>query len=130
MSETLDARLAAVAHTLWRDVYETRFRGRDRGLFLLSRRQLRRLVADPLDAATIDRFRSAALATGLVVIDLDDRFACLEVAALDRARRVPDRILDAAFAGADAADARFDVDDEADAPEEPDLDETAPSADR
>jgi hypothetical protein len=88
-----DERLDAVARTLWADVYEAEFRGKNRGRFCVTRSQLKQaLKVERLHASTIERLQDAALARGLVVIDLDDLFPCIEVDVLRRYRKPPSEV--------------------------------------
>ena len=83
-------RLEEVAEKLWRNVYEEPFRGKERGRFCLTREQLKRaLRVERLHPNTIERLQDVALARGLVIIDLDDLFPCIEVEVIRRYRRPP-----------------------------------------
>jgi hypothetical protein len=90
MAAVTDGVLASVAEKLWRDVYEEPFRGKERGRFCLTREQLKSaLGVDRLHASTVQRLQDEALAIGLVIIDLDDLFPCVEVKVLRKYRRPP-----------------------------------------
>ncbi len=93
MSSVSDEKIREVAHKLWTDVYEESFRGKDRGRFCLTRAQLKAaLCTNRLHATTIERLQDQALALGLVVIDLDDFFPCVEVRVMRKYRRPPSDI--------------------------------------
>jgi hypothetical protein len=82
-----------VAQILWAEVYEASFRGKERGRFCLTREQLRKaLRVERLHATTVERLQDIALEKGLVVIDLDDLFPCVEVDVLRRYRRPPSEV--------------------------------------
>lgn len=85
-----DEKIQKVATILWSDIYEAEFRGKTRGRFGLTREQLRLcLGVERLHASTIVKLQDAALALGLVIIDLDDFFPCVEVRIIRRYRRPP-----------------------------------------
>jgi hypothetical protein len=93
MATVSEEKIQEVAGKLWRDVYEDSFRGKDRGRFCLSREQLKSaLNTSRLHATTIERLQDEALSLGLVIIDLDDRFPCVEVRVVRRYRRPPAEI--------------------------------------
>jgi hypothetical protein len=90
MAAVTDAKIAEVASKLWLDVYEAAFRGKDRGRFCLTREQLKHaLGTDRLHASTIERLQDEARSKGLVIIDLDDIFPCVEVRVVRKYRRPP-----------------------------------------
>jgi len=85
-----EERISDVARILYYDIYEASFRGKKRGRFCLTRGQLREaLGVRRLHASTIAKLQDAALDLGLVVIDLDDLFPCIETSVLRRLRRPP-----------------------------------------
>jgi hypothetical protein len=85
-----DEKIQEVAHKLWMNVYEDEFRGKERGRFCLTRRQLMdALDTTRLHASTIQRLQDEALRVGLIVVDLDDLFPCVEVKVLRKYRRPP-----------------------------------------
>ena len=91
-------RIEKVAHILWAQVYEASFRGKKRGRFCLTREQMRKaLQVERLHSTTTERLQDVALAKGLVIIDLDDLFPCVEVDVLRRYRRPPSDIFDQFF---------------------------------
>ena len=95
-------RLDQIATTLWADIYETDFGGRDRGAFRISRRQLAdRLGGQDLDPIATLSLKAAAAETGLIMVELGNGFACVELRALDALRRVPNSVLREAFAARD-----------------------------
>ena len=112
-------RLDQIATTLWADIYETDFGGRDRGAFCISRRQLAdRLGGQDLDPIATLSLKAAAAETGLIMVELGNGFACVELRALDALRRVPNSVLREAFAARDD-----DLDDRDEARDEEDEDE-------
>jgi hypothetical protein len=120
MTAIADQHLDQVATTLWGEVYERTFAGKARGRFVLSRRQLKRIIdTRRLDGRTVARLQDYALDKGLMIIDLDDHFAFAEVGVFDRWRRVPDAVLDACFAEESGED-----EDEDDRSSETDADES------
>jgi hypothetical protein len=93
MAIVTDEKIEQVATTLWRDLYEDSFRGKERGRFCVTRGQLKEaLDTERLHASTIQRLQDAALALGLVIIDLDDLFPCIEVRIVRKYRRPPSEI--------------------------------------
>lgn len=90
MPTVTDEKIREVARKLWRELYEEPFRGKDRGRFCLTREQLRTaLDTSRLHASTIERLQDEALTLGLIIIDLDDVFPCIEVRVARRYRRPP-----------------------------------------
>ena len=88
--QVTDDKITDVAHKLWADVYEASFRGKDRGRFCITRKQLKKaLLVERLHATTIERLQDEALSRGLIIIDLDDLFPCIEVDVVRRYRRPP-----------------------------------------
>lgn len=87
-------RIERVANALYHDVYEAAFRGKDRGRFALTRDQLRvMLEVERLHSSTVQKLQDVALGMGLVVIDLDDVFPCIETRVLRGYRKPPKRVL-------------------------------------
>jgi hypothetical protein len=85
-----DEKIIEVAMKLWRDLYEEAFRGKERGRFCLTREQLKEaLDTEKLHRSTIDRLQDEALKLGLVIVDLDDLFPCIEKDVVRRYRRPP-----------------------------------------
>ena len=83
-----------VADALYYNVYEAPFRGKRRGRFCLTRDQLRAMLeVERLHTSTVRRLQDAALDKGLVVVDLDDVFPCIETRVLRGLRRPPARVL-------------------------------------
>ena len=98
-------RLAEVVETLWSEVYEASFRGKERGRFCLTRGQLKRaLRVERLHASTIQRLQDIALARGLIIIDLDDLFPCVEVEIMRRYRRPPTEVFTRFFPEEDGSE--------------------------
>lgn len=93
MSAVSDEKIREVAHKLWGDIYEETFRGKDRGRYCLTREQLKAtLNTSRLHATTIERLQDEALSLGLVIVDLDDLFPCIEVKIVRKYRRPPREI--------------------------------------
>lgn len=90
MGSVSDEKIREVAGKLWRDMYEESFRGKDRGRFCLTREQLKSaLCTNRLHSTTIGRLQDEALALGLMIVDLDDLFPCVEVKIIRKYRRPP-----------------------------------------
>jgi hypothetical protein len=90
MAAVSDEKIREVAVKLWTAVYEEPFRGKDRGRFCLTREQMKAaLGTGRLHATTIERLQDEALSLGLVIIDLDDLFPCVEVRIIRKYRRPP-----------------------------------------
>lgn len=83
-------RLKEVVQLLWEGVYEASFRGKSRGRFAITREQLRvALKVERLHTSTVRALQDRALRKGLVIIDLDDLFACVETNVVRGYRRPP-----------------------------------------
>jgi hypothetical protein len=83
-------RIDSVAKCLYFQAYEAEFGGKDRGKFQVSREGLKSLLGvQRLHASTIERLTDACLATGLVLIDMDNSFAFAEMAFVERWRKLP-----------------------------------------
>jgi hypothetical protein len=81
-------RVNQVVQLLWEGVYEAPFRGKTRGRFAISREQLRNaLKVERLHPSTVRCLQDRALCIGLVIIDLDDLFACVETKVVRGYRR-------------------------------------------
>ena len=118
-------RLDQIAHALWADVYETRFGGQHRGAFRITRRQMRdALGGESPDAISFMRLNALACEAGLMLVDLGDSYACIEIRALRALRRPSDRILANAIATRDEdLDEDEDEDEDEDDTNETDEDE-------
>ena len=104
--------IESVARRLKADLYEAEFRGKDRGRFCLSRMQLRRaLGVERLHMNDILRLQDAALKLGLVIIDLDDLFPCVEAGIVRGYRRPPAGVFAQCFPS-EQGDCAEDADDE------------------
>lgn len=113
MATVTDAKIREVAVKLWTDIYEEEFRGKDRGRFCLTREQMRQaLDTDRLHASTIQKLQDEALSLGLVIIDLDDLFPCVEVRIVRRYRRPPQEVFRRHFPEPEANEAEEGDDDE------------------
>ncbi len=95
MAAVTSERLGKVVHMLWAEVYEEKFRGKDRGRFVLTREQVKAaLGVERLHATTIEALQDAALKRGLVIVDLDDLFPCIETGVIRKYRRPPTEVFD------------------------------------
>ncbi len=93
-----DDHIRQVAHLLFADLYEREFRGKSRGRFAITRAQIKQALAvEKLHASTIERLQDEALDLGLVIVDLDDVFACVEIGVLRKYRRPPRTIFEDLF---------------------------------
>ena len=93
MAAIADDTIRDVVSKLFFDVYEHPFRGKERGRFCLTREQVKRaLGTKQLRTSTIQRLQDEALSVGLVIIDLDDRFPCLETKVARGFRRPPEDV--------------------------------------
>ncbi len=111
MPAVTEVRLAAAARMLRRHIYEAEFRGKDRGRFLLTRAQMKKVLnVERLHASTIRALQDAALEEGLVIIDLDDVFPCIETRSARRYRRPPTALLNRYLAETFPEDAADDED--------------------
>ena len=98
MAFVTDETIKEVAEKLGTEIYETDFRGKSRGRFAITRAQLRHaLGVQKLHATTIERLQHSALEYGLVIIDLDDLFPCIETNVVREYRRPPKSIFGAVF---------------------------------
>jgi len=98
MTTVSDQAISEVAAKLRREMYEESFRGKDRGRFCLTREQVKRaLGVERLHTSTIERLQDEALRVGLVIIDLDDRFPCVELGVARRYRRPPEEVFTKIF---------------------------------
>jgi hypothetical protein len=106
-----DDYIRKVAHLLYSDLYEREFRGKSRGRFAITRAQIKQaLGVEKLHASTIERLQDEALALGLVIVDLDDVFACVEIGVLRKYRRPPRAIFEELFEPADPNIGRIERD--------------------
>jgi hypothetical protein len=98
MTAITEQKLEHVARVLWEGVYEADFRGKERGRFAITRTQLKQaLGVEKLRAATIERLQDRALERGLIIIDLDDIFPCIETRVVRAYRKPPRQIYDEFF---------------------------------
>lgn len=113
MAAVTPERLGKVAHMLWAEVYEMKFRGKDRGRFVLTREQVKAaLGVERLHASTIQALQDAALSRGLVIVDLDDVFPCIETGVIRQYRRPPTDIFTRILRETFPEDLEEDVSDE------------------
>lgn len=95
MTPAMNERLGKVVQMLWAEVYEEKFRGKDRGRFVLTREQVKAaLGVERLHATTVEALQDAALKRGLVIVDLDDLFPCVETRVIRKYRRPPTEVFD------------------------------------
>lgn len=93
MASVSAERVKEVVQLLWKGVYEAPFRGKARGRFAITREQLRvALNVERLHTSTVRALQDQALRKGLVIIDLDDLFACIETDVVRGYRRPPSDI--------------------------------------
>ena len=93
MPSVTPERITRVVLLLWEGVYEANFRGKSRGRFVITREQLKlALNVDRLHASTVQALQDAALQQGLVIMDLDDLFPCVETKVVRKYRRPPSTI--------------------------------------
>jgi hypothetical protein len=98
MAFVTDETIREVAEKLGTEIYEADFRGKGRGRFAITRAQLRHaLGVQKLHATTIERLQHCALEYGLVIIDLDDLFPCVETNVVREYRRPPKSIFSSVF---------------------------------
>lgn len=98
MASVTEGKLEEVARILWEGIYEAEFRGKDRGRFTITRTQLKQaLGVEKLHAATFEKLQDRALEKGLIIIDLDDIFPCIETRVARAYRKPPRQIFDQFF---------------------------------
>ena len=113
MAIVTEEKLGDVVAKLYRDIYEAEFRGKNRGRFAITRAQMKQaLDVDKLHAKTIARLQDKALEHGLVVIDLDDLFPCVETGVVRQYRRPPKAVFNAVFERTAQEAEMFDVEEE------------------
>lgn len=96
MATITEDTIQSVAKTLYVDLYEKEYGRSARGRYVLTREQLRRLLGlERLHESTIERLISEAQALGLVIINLDTHFMCIESNVLASWRRVPNSLIEA-----------------------------------
>ena len=79
-----------VADLMWSKVYECSFRGKERGRFAVTREQLKgALNVQTLHNKTVKKLQESALKKGLIIINLDDVFPCIETRVVRQYRRPP-----------------------------------------
>ncbi|MGA3036649.1 MAG: hypothetical protein ABSE64_04110 [Vulcanimicrobiaceae bacterium] len=99
MPQVTDERLEHVADQLWSVLYERPFRGKKRGRYAINRLQMKQaLGVAKLHNSTIQRLQDVALRKGLIIVDLDDPFACIETKVVKKYRRPPKAIFNDLFA--------------------------------
>jgi hypothetical protein len=92
---TSEDRIENVAHTLYVEIYESEFCGKNRGRFLIAREDIKKLLdVKRLHQSTIEKLVDSCLELGLVVIDMDDSFAFAETTFVQKWRKVPARLID------------------------------------
>jgi hypothetical protein len=83
-----------VARRLKVNAYESSYAGKDRGRFIVSREDLKRLLGvHRLHPFAVQRLIDACLAEGLIVIDMDDSFAFAETIFIEKWRKLPSRFV-------------------------------------
>lgn len=83
-----------VAGTLYTDAYEASYGGKDRGRFIVTREDLKKLLGvSRLHPTKIQELTDACLTLGLVLIDMDHVFAFAELQFIDKWRKLPSRLV-------------------------------------
>ena len=92
---TTEERIENVAQTFYFEIYESEFCGKNRGRFLVSREDVKKLLnVQRLHQSTIEKLVDSCLELGLVVIDMDGSFAFAETKFVQKWRKVPARLVD------------------------------------
>jgi hypothetical protein len=98
-------RIRQVAQKLNRKLYERPFRGKARGRFQIARDDLKQaLDVERLHAGTVRQLQDYALSDGLVIIDLDETFICIEKDVVLKYRRATRTVVDELFPHEEADD--------------------------
>ncbi|WP_366655354.1 hypothetical protein [Fodinicurvata sp. EGI_FJ10296] len=98
MIKPTDLTIRKVARSLKINIYNEEFRGKKRGRFCLTRRQLKTaLGVERLRSETIQKLQDEALEMGLVIIDLDETFPCVEKDIVEKYRRPPAEVFSEYF---------------------------------
>jgi hypothetical protein len=98
MAQVTDEKIRDVTKKLWREVYEHPFRGKKRGRFAITRDQMRlALGVKKLHGSTIQRVQDEALDLGLIIVDLDDLFPCIEIKVVRKYRRPSKAVFEEIF---------------------------------
>jgi len=93
MSTVTQQRIEEVAAYFNRNIYEESFGGKDRGRFLIDRKQMRDLLGtSKLHDSTLSKLYVACLDEDIIMIDLDDVFAFIEAKMVRKYRKAPVRI--------------------------------------
>lgn len=93
MAAVTQQRIDEVAEYLNRNIYEESFGGKDRGRFLIDRKQMRDLLGtSKLHDSTISKLYTACLDEGIIMIDLDEVFAFIEAKMVRKYRKAPVRV--------------------------------------
>ena len=93
-----DDRLREVARKFAEELYETAFRGKDRGRYCLTRAQVKAaLNVEKLHATTIEKLQEHLLEMGVAMVDLDDLFPVVSVSTLRNYRRPPTELFQRFF---------------------------------
>jgi hypothetical protein len=104
-----DDTIEEAARVICEELYEASFAGKTGGRFMLDRDELTHLLGRTrLRTAVIDALTDACLARGIVMIDLDNRFAFIRERVIRRWRPVPNRVLAPYLNTAQEADAATD----------------------
>ena len=81
-------RVRGVAEMLYSMLITESFDGKGSGSFIISRDQLKQALRVPfLDNETVVELKHTAFREGVVLIDFDEHFACVEKGALKKYRR-------------------------------------------
>lgn len=75
-------------------IYRTKFGGKDKGRFTITRSHLRQLAGRKrLEDSTVEQIVDEAYEYGLVLTDMGDDFAVIDEDVMHRYRKVPERII-------------------------------------
>lgn len=95
MAAVTQQRIDEVAEHLNCDIYEESFGGKERGRFLIDRKQMRDLLGtSKLHDSTLSKLYTACLDEGIIMIDLDEVFAFIEARMVRKYRKAPVRVTD------------------------------------
>jgi len=113
MATVTQEKIQEVAECLNRNIYEEGFGGKDRGRFLIDRKQVRDLLGtSKLHDSTLTKLYAACLDEGIIMIDLDEVFAFIEAKMVRKYRKAPVRITNKYLPIESSGDDQFDEEDE------------------
>jgi len=95
MSIVTNKRILLVSLKLSVSAYETKFGGKKRGRFLITRSDLRELLGvSKLTTDTIDKLAEECLSIDLALIDMEDCFAVMETNMILNWRKITSRLVE------------------------------------